>query len=251
MTSAASPSRGSSSRGSSSRAPIVAVAGLFVVVVAALVLTIAGAHVRPAGTSHLTTGLQRVKTPVLHLPTEQGTPPPRRHSNAATTSIGVLALIAGLVLILAVVAMALRLLLALLRSARIFRLRHRPEPIVVSSFAPDDVLRQMSDAVDDALDELAVDRPVSDSIIACWQRLGAAAAAVGIAPVPSDTPDEAIRRVFFGSEVSAGPLRALADLYREARFSWHSMGPDDVVAARQALTEILADLQPEASDALG
>ena len=43
--------------------------------------------------------------------------------------------------------------------------------------------------------------------------------------------------------VRAEPLRRLADLYREARFSRHRMTEADADAAREALTGILDDLR--------
>ena len=59
----------------------------------------------------------------------------------------------------------------------------------------------------------------------------------------ADTPEEAVGRMLGAGGVRAEPLRRLADLYREARFSRHRMTETDVDAARAALTGILDDLR--------
>jgi hypothetical protein len=114
------------------------------------------------------------------------------------------------------------------------------------------VAHRMADAAVAGLDELAAEGPVADVIIACWQRLRAAAAEAGVPPVASDTPEQAIARVLRAgavSEASARPLAILAGLYREARFSAHEMSRGDVWVARQALQAIVAQLDAEAADA--
>ena len=103
---------------------------------------------------------------------------------------------------------------------------------------PELVAQRLADAAAEGLDELAAEGPVADVIIACWQRLRAAAAEAGVPPVASDTPAEAIARVLRAGAVSdaaARPLATLAGLYREARFSEHEMSRGDVWVARQAL----------------
>jgi hypothetical protein len=233
-----------------SRRPIAVVAGLFVVVVAALVMSIAAAHVRPSGHSRAARGGTAAPPPGLTLTLPRQPAVKRDHfkPNAATSVISLLLFAAGVVIICGVLFAVLRAVYNLLLALRLALRRRRRTTVVATDVAPADLARQMSDAVDEALGELEADRPVSDSIIECWQRLQSAAAEAGVAPVRSDTPDEAIRRIFFATEVSGTPLRTLAELYREARFSRHRMGPDDLVSARAALTAIMVDLRDEAEE---
>ena len=117
---------------------------------------------------------------------------------------------------------------------------------------PELVAQQLADAAAAGLDELAAEGPVADVIIACWQRLRAAAEQAGVPPVASDTPEQAIARVLRAgavTEAAERPLAVLAGLYREARFSAHEMTRGDVWVARQALQAILGQLHPEATGA--
>ena len=82
-------------------------------------------------------------------------------------------------------------------------------------------------AVDGAIDELGAGSAgarLDHRVLAAARGRGRAA---GVEPVPSDTAEEAIDRVFAARTVRAAPLRTLADLYREARFSRHPMGAAD------------------------
>jgi hypothetical protein len=233
-----------------SRRPVAVVAGMFVIVVAALVMSIAAAHVRPSGHSDATRGEVDAPPPglTLTLPSRPAVKQDHLKPNAATSVISAFLFAAGVVIICGVLFAILRALYNLLRALRLALRRRRRTTVVATDVAPADLATQMSDAVDEALGELEADRPVSDSIIQCWLRLQTAAAEAGVAPVRSDTPDEAIRRIFFATEVSGTPLRTLAELYREARFSRHTMGRQDLVSARAALTAIMVDLRDEAGE---
>lgn len=234
-----------------SRRPVAVVGGLFLIVVAALVVSIAAAHVRPNGHARSTGGGELARPPRLTLTLPSQTVPPDRKlkPNAATGVLSLLLFGAGVAVIAGIMFFVLRALYHLLRSLRTaFRRRRHRTHIVAAGVAPADLAQRMTEAVDDALEELDADRPVSDSIILCWQRLQTAAADAGVPPDVSDTPDEAIRRIFFATEVSGTPLRTLAELYREARFSRHTMGPRDADAARAALTAILVDLRSDAPE---
>jgi hypothetical protein len=223
---------------------------MLVIVVAALVVSIAAAHVRPTGHAHSSGG--ELRTPpriTLSLPSQSVPPDHKLKPNAATGVLAALLFAAGVAVIAGILLFVLRALYNLLRSLRAaLRRRRRKTQVVATGMAPADLARQMSDAVDDALEELNADRPVSDSIIRCWQRLQTAAADAGVRPELSDTPDEAIRRIFFATEVSGTPLRTLAELYREARFSQHTMGPQNADTARAALNAIFVDLRTDAPE---
>jgi hypothetical protein len=223
------------------RRPLIAIPALLAAVVAGMILAIAGAHVTPTGGSTAVTHRVQEGVPTAVPVTESASPSPRPRPRNSAVRVAAVVLVAGLLVLVAAVVIGIRLLLYFLRGVRLQR-RSRPATVSARELAPDDVVRQMADAVDDALAELDTTRPVGDSIIACWQRLTEAAAAAGIAPVPSDTPEEAIGRMFAGGRVREAPLRTLADLYREARFSRHEMSATDAAAARAALTDVLTEL---------
>ncbi len=172
----------------------------------------------------------------LPLPTLPSLPP--RHHDHPSNSQGALALLAIIGLCLAIAAAVLSVII---HSVHMPRLRRRER--AAYQLAPESMLgvaEQMTAAVESGMGELDAERPVRDSIIACWQRLRVSAADAGIAPVPSDTPEQAINRVLAASGARAEPLAALAELYREARFSRHAMDGAAVTAARDALGAILA-----------
>lgn len=221
---------------------MIAVSAALVAVLAGMVLAIAGAHVTPSGGGGSHRQVVRPGATVVVPPTRTATPPPSRRPRPGAGTVGAVVFAAGALAVLAGLIIAVRLALVALRVVRLPR-RSRAPVATGGERAPDDLARQMADVVADALAELDAGGPVSDSIIACWQRLGDAAVAAGIARVPSDSPEEAIGRVFSAGRVREAPLRALAELYREARFSRHRMGAADAAAARTALTDVLADLQ--------
>lgn len=226
----------------SPRRSAIAIAVLLGVVVGAMILSIAAAHVRPPAYHHSARTIAPTLTRPLPARTQAAaSAAPRAGSTAGT--IGTVLLIGALILLLAGLALVVRYVVRVVRRIRLRRIR-RAAAVLPGEPAPDDLVRQMTDAVDEALDELDVaGRPAGDAIIRCWQRLVEAAAEAGIAPVASDTPEEAVHRVFAATTVPAVPLRVLAELYREARFSEHTLGEADVTKARGALTYIVAELR--------
>jgi hypothetical protein len=221
------------------RRPLAAIAISALLVAAAVVVIIAAAHVTPNGyaprpgtAAHVAPG---VPLPRPTLPSQAP-----RHPNHTTSSLGSIALLAIIGLCLAIAAAVLSVIV---HTVRVPRLRRRDR--AAARLTADGMLgvnARMTAALESGIDELAAERPARDSIIACWQRLRAAAAEAGIAPVPSDTPEQAINRVLAAGGAQAEPLEGLAELYREARFSRHSLGADAVQAARGALAAILLDL---------
>ncbi len=234
----------SSSRPPVARRSALTVAALALAALAATLVTIAGAHIRPSGHGHVPSagsGDGPGPTQVLQQPSASPTPTKRAKPSRATDLAGLFLYVLG---VLGVV-FGLVVLIALLRSViyrrRLARVRHRAPPQPAEDAAPD-LTRTLRAAVDEALDELGAGGPVGDAIIACWLRLQAASSDAGIEPVASDTAQETIQRVFAVRTVRPEPLRALADLYREARFSGHLMVAADADAARAALGQVLADL---------
>ncbi|HEY2299244.1 MAG TPA: DUF4129 domain-containing protein [Jatrophihabitans sp.] len=230
------------------RHPGLGALALAAALVAALAAVVVGAHVQPDGHGKF------VVTGHYHL--GDGAPltaPPRSahpfkvQPNTGLGIAGVVLFTAYVLLALAIVIVVIRFLLRLLRR---WRRTSRMARVAAGELAAPDLVEQMTAAVDEAIAALDSDGPAADAIIECWQRLMAAAEQAGVPPLASDTPQETINRVFGVGQVHAVPLRALAELYREARFSKHPMGAAEVSAARAALTLILDDLR-QARSAVG
>ena len=127
------------------------------------------------------------------------------------------------------------------RFARDWRLRRRrpdgePPPV-------DDEVRvaQLAAAVDEGLRELDQGGPGA-GVVASWVLLERAAADAGTHRAAPDTPSELAGRLIDRHAVSSGPLLRLADLYREARFSRHTVPEAARTEARAALEQLRAEL---------
>ncbi len=81
-----------------------------------------------------------------------------------------------------------------------------------------------------------------NAIVACWIDLEAAAAVVGLARHPAETPTEFTRRVLTTWPVSEEALDGLGTLYREARFSRHALTEGHRDTASMHLSRLHADL---------
>ena len=224
------------------RRPGLVVAALFALAVAAVAILVAAAHVQPGGhtapVTHAGRG-QGVPTFVLTQPPQPSAGPTDRREPQANPFFAIV-LVAGLLAVVAAILILIWVVAGSLRRRRLsltLRARSRaPEAV------PDAVV-DLDRAVDRALEELGTGGPVDDAIIRCWLQLETAADAAGVARAVSDTPEEAVGRMLAAGGVHAEPLRRLADLYREARFSRHRMSQTDAEAARAALTSILDDLR--------
>ena len=107
--------------------------------------------------------------------------------------------------------------------------------------SPFDVVADMAAIIDaDADAQRAALRHGSprNAIVECWLRLEAAVLAAGVRQEPADTSTELTVRVITSYDVDSVAIERLAALYREARFSEHSMGEDARRAAIEALDEI-------------
>lgn len=121
---------------------------------------------------------------------------------------------------------------------------HAPEKPMDASFGvlPE---RALLDALhDDEQAQLsAVERGVPrDGIVACWMRLEEIGSSAGVPPRPSETSAEFVARVLDRLHLDPRVVEALAELYREARFSEHEMGEQSRTAARSALLLLHDDL---------
>jgi hypothetical protein len=91
------------------------------------------------------------------------------------------------------------------------------------------------------------DRAITDprqAIVACFAAMEEALAKMGgyVAPRAADTPAEVLQRGIARAALPEPPSGALLELFREARFSPHSMTAADREAADRALTAILTGL---------
>lgn len=123
------------------------------------------------------------------------------------------------------------------------RHRARPEPVAADPGDPDGSANQaLVHAVEEGL--RAVSRgDAADAIIGCWVRLERVAADAGTARRPAETAGDLTARVLAAHQVTPDTLRRLADLYREARFSRHTLGGAQREAARAALEQVRAELR--------
>jgi hypothetical protein len=81
-----------------------------------------------------------------------------------------------------------------------------------------------------------------NAIVACWLRLEAAVEAAGVERRDSDTSTDLVVRVLRERAVDAQALDTLAALFREARFSSHTMDEAQREAALEALDRIHASM---------
>jgi hypothetical protein len=187
-------------------------------------------------------------TPATSMPTVspvasgKGTPPPADtgSSSATATVFYVLLGLIGLAMVASVV-------VALLRSGKVrrLRIRHRPRTAARRPLA-DDVIVDGNAAAEarilgSALDRARADLDESDprrAVIACWLRLERAAATVGAPREVADTPAELVAKVLARHDVPAATLRTLAGLYEDARFSAHPVDEADRDRARDALRQV-------------
>jgi hypothetical protein len=113
----------------------------------------------------------------------------------------------------------------------------------------EDATAQLEAAVVAAQEQLAAHTDPRAAILAAYAAMSASLAAglsrltsPGAATRPSDTPTELLTRAVRSGLVSPGPATTLTDLFREARFSRHPMGPGQRRAAEGALALVRAEL---------
>ncbi|ANH37764.1 hypothetical protein I601_1325 [Nocardioides dokdonensis FR1436] len=215
--------------GGAARAAVVAVVGCTVLV---LLLAVWAASIGPGevlrgeGPDRVTLPSAPQTTPSVDGmlgPLSEGTRPgPDEQSPLLAVLAGVLMLGAGV---------ALAVVLGL-GARHLWRLR--PAAAAPSDHVEFDVLEPPSRAViGEALARDAEERRRAlaqgsprNAIVACWQRFEDRAADLGVHPRASETSTEFARRVLELSGADAATVSALAEGFREARFSRHEIGED-------------------------
>jgi hypothetical protein len=91
-------------------------------------------------------------------------------------------------------------------------------------------------------EEALGDSAAHEVVIACYLALLDAVAAGGTAPRPHETPTELLERVLAERHVTPAAVRALTDLYREARYSSHVVDEQMRAEARTALATARREL---------
>jgi hypothetical protein len=108
----------------------------------------------------------------------------------------------------------------------------------------------LSPAVQRALTEV-IDQPdAREAVVRAWLLLGEAAAAAGTARRPAETAGEYAERLAAAHDLPRTSVERLATLYREARFSHHTVVAEQRDAARTELLALQAALAVHAPDAL-
>jgi hypothetical protein len=108
--------------------------------------------------------------------------------------------------------------------------RRRHPPILDEQSTAGD----LADALDDGLDDLRAEPDPRRAVVAAFARLEKALAAVGLPRDRGETSEEYVTRVFVRLDVDRAPVRRLAELYADAKFSHHPVGEgmkEDAIAS--------------------
>ena len=141
------------------------------------------------------------------------------------------------------VALALSIIALIVATARRWRPRapRRRRAVTFPPFLP----AQPGDVeldVEAQLTALASGSP-RNAIVACWLQMEDDVSDAGLPRRPAETSTEYTTRVLGAAAIVPAPVRELAALYREARFSRHELTDEHRARALAALRAIHADLE--------
>jgi hypothetical protein len=108
---------------------------------------------------------------------------------------------------------------------------------------------QLAQALEIALDDLRAEADPRRAIVAAYARLEQVLAANGVPRVASETADEYLPRVLHDLAIDAEAVGRLTDLFTEAKFSQHEIGPalkEEAIAALEHVRDELRSLHEEA-----
>jgi len=100
----------------------------------------------------------------------------------------------------------------------------------------------LAEVLGETLDDLRAEPDPRRAVVAAYARLERTLAAYGVPRRPSEAPEEYLRRVLVDLEVGALSARRLTELFAEAKFSHHPVGPDMKEEAIELLESTRADL---------
>jgi hypothetical protein len=98
------------------------------------------------------------------------------------------------------------------------------------------------ETIDASIDDLEAEGSPRAAVLAAYARLLEGLDEHGLGRAPEETPQHHLRRALAELPVRAGPAQRLVDLFLEARFSTHPIGPAERDAARAALVSVRNDL---------
>ncbi len=130
-----------------------------------------------------------------------------------------------------------------LGAALVARLRQATPALAESAVpqsAADPVV--LDNALDAAEQALAAGDDVRAAVIAAYTAMAHSLAVGAAPPRPSDTPTEVLERAVQSGQVSRASAGALTELFREARFSSHSLPATARVDAETALARVREEL---------
>ncbi|MDH6136723.1 hypothetical protein P3T37_006154 [Kitasatospora sp. MAA4] len=156
-------------------------------------------------------------------------------------------LLHGLGAVVEAVVVALILLGLVLGLVALWRRRHSlwGDPAQPPALAPDaDDAQALADAVDSARRALRGD-DVRTAVIACYAAMESSLAESGAGRRAADSPTDLLDRVVASGTLRAAEAAELTGLFREARYSTHPMGPDELRRAGAALDAVSAQLAAE------
>ena len=104
-------------------------------------------------------------------------------------------------------------------------------------------------AVERALTAVTDQPDAREAVVRAWLLLGEAATAAGTARRPAETAGEYADRLAAAHDLPRTSVERLATLYREARFSHHTVVAEQREAARTELLALQAALASHAADA--
>jgi hypothetical protein len=166
-------------------------------------------------------------------------PPERREPSLLLAVVAVVLQVAALGVLLVGLFLAVRWLWDL--RLRIRRRVPTPEVEFDVVEAPERVAEAVvRDAADQRL--LLLSGTPRNGIVACWNRFEVQAAAVGVPRRPWETSSEYTLRILDLARADTHAVAALAELFREARFSEHELGEPERRRAVALLDEIHASL---------
>ena len=103
--------------------------------------------------------------------------------------------------------------------------------------------RELSQALDDSLDDLRDDPDIRRAIIAAYARMERALAAAGMPRAPAEAPFEYLERSLVELDAGAAGARRLTELFERAKFSHHEPGEAMRHEAVDALVAVRDDLR--------
>ena len=167
------------------------------------------------------------------------TPPPPRRQVHQTHPVDLRWLLFVLIGLVALAALAFLVWLVLRVLLPLLRRPGTPPPVAGTDDEEVEQQQVLAEAVRQGRAALAGE-DARAAIIACYAAMEESLMASGVSREAADTPEDLLRRA---RPVLDGPAAPeLAGLFREARFSTHPLGPDELARAEAALDAIGAQL---------